>query len=43
MAARAVDGVALTAVLVLGERLTPAQWLGVLLVIVGVAVVTLGS
>jgi drug/metabolite transporter (DMT)-like permease len=32
-------GVVLSAVLVLGERLTPAQWLGVLLVIAGVAVV----
>jgi drug/metabolite transporter (DMT)-like permease len=36
-------GVALTAVLVLGEKLTPAQWLGVLLVIAGVAVVTLSG
>ena len=36
-------GVAVTAVVVLGERLTPAQWLGVLLIIVGVAVVTLAG
>ncbi len=34
-------GVALTATVVLRERLTPAQWLGVFLLIAGVAVVTL--
>ena len=36
-------GVAVFAVRLLGERLTPAQWVGVLLIIVGVAVVTLGG
>lgn len=36
-------GVAVTAEVVLGERLTPAQWLGVLLLIGGVAVVTLSG
>lgn len=36
-------GVALTAVVVLREQLTPAQWLGVLLLIAGVAVVTLAA
>jgi len=34
-------GVALSATVFLGERLTPAQWAGVLLIIAGVAVVTL--
>ena len=33
----------MTAEVVLGERLTPAQWAGVLLIIAGVAVVTLSS
>lgn len=36
-------GVALAAAVVLGERVTPAQWVGILLIISGVAVVTLGG
>jgi len=36
-------GVAIAAVVIIGERLTPAQWAGVLLIIAGVAVVTLGG
>lgn len=34
-------GVVVTAVVVLGERLTPAQWIGVLVILWGVALVTL--
>ena len=34
-------GVAVSATVLLGERLTPAQWLGVVLIVAGVAVVTL--
>lgn len=36
-------GVAVSAEVFLGERLTPAQWLGVFLIIAGVAVVTLNG
>jgi drug/metabolite transporter (DMT)-like permease len=36
-------GVVLSAVFVLGERLTPAQWVGVLFVITGVAVVAFAA